>query len=76
MFSFFFYYYYRSPYHCSCNGSESDKLNNAKYAISVARKIGAQVFALPEDIVEVKQKMILTIYACLMAVGTNKPRRS
>jgi hypothetical protein len=52
-----------------------DKFNNAKYAISVSRKIGAQVFALPEDIVESKYKMIMTIYACLMAVEIAKARR-
>ncbi|MGH0136332.1 UNVERIFIED_CONTAM: hypothetical protein FKN15_036030 [Acipenser sinensis] len=32
--------------------SDEDKLNNAKYAISVSRKIGARVYALPEDLVE------------------------
>ena len=30
-----------------------ENLENAKYAISCGRKIGAPVFALPEDIVEV-----------------------
>lgn len=47
--------------------SEEDKMSNAKYAISMARKAGAKVYALPEDIVDVKQKMIMTIFACLMA---------
>lgn len=40
---------------------------NAKYAISMARKIGAKIYALPEDITEVKQKMVMTVFACLMA---------
>ncbi|CAL1545073.1 unnamed protein product [Lymnaea stagnalis] len=44
-----------------------DKLANARYAIGIARKVGAKVYALPEDIVEVKQKMVMTIFACLMA---------
>ncbi|CAG5120872.1 unnamed protein product, partial [Candidula unifasciata] len=44
-----------------------DKLANARYAIGIARKIGARVYALPEDLVELKQKMIMTIFACLMA---------
>ena len=44
-----------------------EKLSNAKYVISMARKMGARVYALPEDIVEVKNKMVLTIFACLMA---------
>ena len=43
-----------------------DKLDNAKYAISMARKIGARVYALPEDIKEVKAKMVMTVFACLM----------
>ncbi|GAB1601285.1 plastin-1-like [Argonauta hians] len=50
-----------------CDNDEN-KLANAKYAISMARKVGAHVYALPEDIVEVKPKMILTIFACLMAL--------
>eukprot|EP01100_Stratorugosa_tubuloviscum_P013029 TRINITY_DN6370_c0_g2_i1.p1 TRINITY_DN6370_c0_g2~~TRINITY_DN6370_c0_g2_i1.p1 ORF type:complete len:520 (-),score=273.53 TRINITY_DN6370_c0_g2_i1:149-1708(-) len=50
------------------DGSDKANLMNAKYAISIARKIGATIFALPEDIVEVKNKMILTLLAGLMAV--------
>jgi plastin-3 len=46
--------------------NEEERLDNAKYAISMARKIGARVYALPEDIVEVKQKMVMTVFACLM----------
>ncbi|KAG7277696.1 hypothetical protein CRUP_024516 [Coryphaenoides rupestris] len=49
--------------------TEEEKLNNAKYAISTARKIGARVYALPEDLVEVKPKMVMTVFACLMARG-------
>ena len=48
-----------------------EKLANARYAIGIARKMGAKVYALPEDIVEVKQKMIMTIFACLMARDTS-----
>lgn len=33
----------------------------------MARKIGARVYALPEDISEVKHKMVMTVFACLMA---------
>ncbi|XP_064086378.1 plastin-2-like isoform X1 [Macrobrachium nipponense] len=49
------------------SGEEEDNIANAKYAISVARKIGARIYALPEDITEVKPKMIMTVFACLMA---------
>ena len=33
----------------------------------MARRIGARVYALPEDIVEVKYKMVMTVFACLMS---------
>ena len=46
---------------------EREKLSNANYAISLARKIGANVYALPEDIVEVRSRMVMTVFACLMA---------
>uniref|UniRef100_A0A8C4RY67 Lymphocyte cytosolic protein 1 (L-plastin) n=1 Tax=Erpetoichthys calabaricus TaxID=27687 RepID=A0A8C4RY67_ERPCA len=49
--------------------TDDEKLNNAKYAISMARKIGARVYALPEDLVEVKPKMVMTVFACLMGRG-------
>ncbi|PIO68288.1 hypothetical protein TELCIR_09926 [Teladorsagia circumcincta] len=42
-------------------------MENAKYAITCGRKIGAKIYALPEDIVEVKPKMVMTVFACLMA---------
>jgi len=47
--------------------TEEDNTANAKYAISMARKVGARVYALPEDITEVKSKMVMTVFACLMA---------
>ncbi|XP_026816207.1 plastin-3 [Rhopalosiphum maidis] len=49
-------------------GDAEDNLANAKYAISMARKTGARVYALPEDITEVKPKMVMTLFACLMAI--------
>ena len=44
-----------------------EDLANAKYALSMARRIGARVYALPEDIVEIKHKMVMTVFACLMS---------
>ena len=44
----------------------ADRMDNAKYAIAMARRIGAPVYALPEDLVEVNHKMVMTIYASLM----------
>ncbi|XP_040055551.1 plastin-1 [Gasterosteus aculeatus] len=54
---------------------EADKLNNAKYAISLARKIGARVYAQPEDLVKVNPKMVMTLFASLMGHGLKKARR-
>ncbi|KAK2528878.1 hypothetical protein Q9233_007161 [Columba guinea] len=54
------------------NLSEDDKQNNAKYAVSMARRIGARVYALPEDLVEVKPKMVMTVFACLMGRGMKR----
>jgi len=49
--------------------TKEEQLLNAKYVISVARKLGATIFLLPEDIVEVKPKMILTLLASCMAIA-------
>ncbi|XP_073470247.1 plastin-2 [Aquarana catesbeiana] len=49
--------------------NDDEKLNNAKYTVSMARKIGARLYALPEDLVEVKPKMVMTVFACLMGRG-------
>ncbi|GJN21450.1 hypothetical protein PR202_gb08923 [Eleusine coracana subsp. coracana] len=45
---------------------EEEKKLNATYIISVARKLGCTVFLLPEDIMEVNPKMILTLTATIM----------
>jgi plastin-1 len=49
--------------------SDDDFMMNAKYCISIARKLGCTIFLLPEDIVEVKPKMILTLVGSIMSVG-------
>lgn len=38
--------------------SDDDATLNARYAISIARKIGATIFLLPEDIVEVRPRLV------------------
>nr|GMD64269.1 fimbrin-2 [Ipomoea batatas] len=43
-----------------------EKKMNATYIISIARKLGCSIFLLPEDIIEVNQKMILTLTASIM----------
>lgn len=42
---------------------EKEKEDNAKYAISIARKLGATIFMTWDDIPELNKKMIL-IYVC------------
>ncbi|XP_046858889.1 plastin-3-like [Xenia sp. Carnegie-2017] len=56
----------------NAGNTEEEKVDNAKYALSMARKIGARVYALPEDLVEVNQKMVLTVFACLMSAVYSK----
>lgn len=46
--------------------SDDEKRLNATYIISVARKLGCSIFLLPEDIMEVNQKMLLILTASLM----------
>ncbi|CAI5740006.1 unnamed protein product [Peronospora farinosa] len=48
--------------------TDDAKASNAKYTISCAQKIGATVFLMYEDIVEVKPKMMMTFVASLMLV--------
>ena len=48
---------------------KEDKENNAKYAISIARKLGACVFLVWEDITEVKSRLLLTFLASLFDVA-------
>merc|ERR1719353_2146316 len=47
--------------------TDEEKEQNARYALSVARKCGAVVFITYEDIVEVKPKMIMLLLAACMA---------
>ena len=46
----------------------AERLSNASYAISVARKLGAEAFLMPEDIVECKPKMILLFVGSCMQI--------
>jgi len=47
--------------------SNDDRMKNAQYAISCARKMGCTVFLLWEDIVEVKPKMMMTFFGAIMS---------
>lgn len=56
----------------SCYDPNYDPFPAIRYAVSMARKIGAKVYALPEDLVEINPKMVMTIFACLMGRGMKK----
>jgi len=51
--------------------SDADRLKNAQYSISCARKMGCAVFLLPEDIIETKPKLLMVFFASVMAVFGN-----
>ncbi|CAO3615019.1 unnamed protein product [Mucor fragilis] len=44
--------------HATAGNTDEDAFNNARLAISIARKLGATIFLVPEDIVEVRSKMV------------------
>ena len=43
--------------------TDEDKMMNAKYAISIARKLGAIIFMVWDDIPKINKKMLL-IFVC------------
>lgn len=50
------------------DGSEQGNYANAKLAISIARKLGALIWLVPEDINEVRSRLILTFVGSLMSL--------
>ena len=52
--------------------NDKDKEMNAKYVISVARKLGCNIFLLWEHIVEVNPKMLLVMTAAIMTLAKKK----
>ncbi|KAI9568074.1 fimbrin [Boletus coccyginus] len=51
------------------NGEYEDRRQNAKLAISIARKMNALIFLVPEDIVDVRPRLILTFIGSLMSIA-------
>ncbi|WWC59627.1 uncharacterized protein I303_102186 [Kwoniella dejecticola CBS 10117] len=51
---------------------EEEKRMNAKLAISIARKLGALIFLVPEDIVDVRPRLILTFVGALWSASLNQ----
>jgi len=48
--------------------TEEDLMQNAKYVSSVARKLGAVIFCIWEDIVNVNPKQMLIFMATMMEI--------
>nr|AGM32856.1 putative fimbrin (EF-hand superfamily) [Coptotermes formosanus] len=48
---------------------ESSKMMNARYTLSIIRKLSGTVYAFPEDIVNCNAPLILTVYASMMAIS-------
>lgn len=51
------------------NLTDDEKYANAKLAISIARKIGALIWLVPEDINEVRLRLVLSFIGSLMAIS-------
>ncbi|KAG2210867.1 hypothetical protein INT47_000021 [Mucor saturninus] len=62
--------------HATAGNTDEDAFNNARLAISIARKLGATIFLVPEDIVEVRAKMNLTFVGSLMVVERQMKRNA
>lgn len=54
--------------HQGPNLTEDEKYANARLAISIARKLGALIWLVPEDINEVRGRLILSFLGSLMSV--------
>ncbi|KDQ60286.1 hypothetical protein JAAARDRAFT_32672 [Jaapia argillacea MUCL 33604] len=53
----------------SDSGEYEDRRQNAKLAISIARKMNALIFLVPEDIVDVRPRLIMTFVGSLMSIA-------
>lgn len=51
---------------------KGQQLSNAKYILSVARKLGAQVFCTASDIVDARSKPLMLLVASLMVADTRE----
>jgi len=49
--------------------TDEEKENNAKYLISIVRKLGAVIFCVWEDIPKVNPKMILVLVCSLFEIS-------
>lgn len=55
--------------------TDEEKENNAKYIISIARKLGAVIFCVWEDIGKVNYKMLLVLVCSLFEIYQERKNR-
>jgi plastin-1 len=49
--------------------TDEEKANNAKYVISIIRKLGGVIFCVWEDILKVNYKMMLVLFCSLFEIN-------
>lgn len=59
----------------AAGATDDERKANAKYVLSVARKLGCTLFLLWEDIVEAKPKMMFSFVATLMCLALEEPEQ-
>merc|ERR1712087_317004 len=52
----------------SDTAQQAERMANARYTISLIRMFGGDVFVLPEDLVMMEPKAVLSVYAAIMTV--------
>ena len=55
--------------------TDEEKMNNAKYVISIARKLGATMFCVWEDITNVNMKTMLILLASIYEIQQELKRQ-
>jgi len=55
--------------------TDEEKENNAKYILSIARKLGAVIFCVWEDITKVNAKMILVLICSLFEIFEERKKQ-
>jgi len=60
----------------TAGATEEDALLNIRYGITIARKLGCLVFCVPEDIQEVRYKMVMTYAAAIMKRHISGPEEA
>ncbi|KAF8882354.1 calponin homology domain-containing protein [Mucidula mucida] len=53
----------------AASGDYDERRQNAKLAISIARKMNALIFLVPEDIVDIRPRLIMTFVGSLMSIA-------